>query len=347
MNYSLDPSNTIFGHQREIVEKLSSKFVSSAVISAHGNQLKRNNLNNKDILHLVIDWKENQNFKNVFRAYSVFFKSLYSFRPQVVFFHMTDTLAALFAPFLKLLQIPGILWYAHASNSMPLKISRLFIKTIVSSTPGSFPKKDEKVIYIGQSINTELFFFQERNLESPIQALYFGRFDPSKNLDRIIETSLINSDNKGLVDSLTVMGTPSNQKAQKYKDDLDRRFKSLIDNQKLYFSPSVPRATIPELTKGYNLFIHAFEGSLDKVLLEATSLGLPVVTVNQEFIKEFGHWSKSGSSLKEELLSYLDSDIEHRKAVVLKRHNLVSENHGLENWIDKLSSQLVSLSNKQ
>jgi len=252
----------------------------------------------------------------------------------------------LYSPFLALFRIPQALWYAHASNSKPLKVSRLFIKTIVSSTPGSFPEKDKRVRYIGQSINTELFSFQERNLESPIHAVYFGRFDPSKNLDRVIESSLINSDDKGLIDSLTIMGTPSNQKAEIYKDGLERRFKSLLKNRKLFFYPSVPRSTIPDLTKEYNLFIHSFEGSLDKVLLEATLLGLPVVTVNQEFINEFGYWSNPGANLKEELLGYLASDLKHRKAEVFRRHEIVLKNHGIDDWIEKLYSELIGISSK-
>jgi glycosyltransferase involved in cell wall biosynthesis len=346
VNYSLDPSNTIFGHQREIVEKISRKFVSTAVISAHGSQVKIKHLENKDIPHMVISWEENKGFKNILRAYLVLFKSLYYFRPQLVFFHMTDSLAALYSPFLALFRIPQALWYAHASNSKPLKVSRLFIKTIVSSTPGSFPEKDKRVRYIGQSINTELFSFQERNLESPLHAVYFGRFDPSKNLDRVIETSLINSDDKGLIDSLTIIGTPSNQKAEIYKDGLERRFKSLLKNRKLFFYPSVPRSTIPDSTKEYNLFIHSFEGSLDKVLLEATLLGLPVVTVNQEFINEFGYWSNPGANLKEELLGYLASDLKHRKAEVFRRHEIVLKNHGIDSWIEKLYCQLIGISSK-
>ena len=346
VNYSLDPSNTIFGHQREIVEKLSSKFVSTAVISAHGSQVKMKNLDDKNNLRLVIGWEENKSIRNILRAYSVFIKALHFFRPQLVFFHMTDTLAAMFSPLLALFRIPQALWYAHASNSKRLKFSRLFIKTIVSSTPGSFPEKDERVRYIGQSINTELFSFQERNLEGPIRAIYFGRFDPSKNLDRVIETSLINSDNNGLIDSLTIMGTPSNQKAEIYKDGLERRFKSLIENQKLFFNPSVPRSTIPDLTKEYNLFIHSFEGSLDKVLLEATLLGLPVVTVNQEFVNEFGYWANPSANLKEELLGYLDSDLKYRIAEVFRRHEIVLKNHGIDGWIEKLYSELIGISSK-
>lgn len=346
MNYSLDPSNTIFGHQREIVEKISRKFVSTAVISAYGSQVKIKHLENKDIPHMVISWEENKGFKNILRAYLVLFKSLYYFRPQLVFFHMTDSLAALYSPFLALFRIPQALWYAHASNSKPLKVSRLFIKTIVSSTPGSFPEKDKRVRYIGQSINTELFSFQERNLESPLHAVYFGRFDPSKNLDRVIETSLINSDDKGLIDSLTIIGTPSNQKAEIYKEGLERRFKSFLKNRKLFFYPSVPRSTIPDSTKEYNLFMHSFEGSLDKVLLEATLLGLPVVTVNQEFINEFGYWSNPGANLKEELLGYLASDLKHRKAEVFRRHEIVLKNHGIDSWIEKLYCQLIGISNK-
>lgn len=346
MNYSLDPSNTIFGHQREIVEKISRKFVSTAVISAYGSQVKIKHLENKDIPHMVISWEENKGFKNILRAYLVLFKSLYYFRPQLVFFHMTDSLAALYSPFLALFRIPQALWYAHASNSKPLKVSRLFIKTIVSSTPGSFPEKDKRVRYIGQSINTELFSFQERNLESPLHAVYFGRFDPSKNLDRVIETSLINSDDKGLIDSLTIIGTPSNQKAEIYKEGLERRFKSFLKNRKLFFYPSVPRSTIPDSTKEYNLFMHSFEGSLDKVLLEATLLGLPVITVNQEFINEFGYWSNPSATLKEELLGYLDSDLKYRKAEVFRRQEIVLKNHGIDGWIEKLYSELIGISSK-
>ena len=346
VNYSLDPSNTIFAHQREITERLSSKFVSTAVISAYGSQVKMKNSDNKDILHLVIDWEENKSILNILRAYLVFIKVLYFFRPQLVFFHMTDTLAAMFSPLLAFFRIPQALWYAHTSNSKPLKFSKLFIKKIISSTPGSFPEKDKRVRYIGQSINTELFSFQEKNLESPIHAIYFGRFDPSKNLDRVIETSLVDLDTERLIASLTIIGTPSNQKAQKYKDGLERRFKSLIENQKLFLNPSVPRSTIPDLTKEYNLFIHSFEGSLDKVLLEATLLGFPVVTVNQEFINEFGYWSNPRAKLKEELLGYLDSDLKHRKAEVLRRHEIVLKNHGIEGWIEKLYSELNGISNK-
>jgi glycosyltransferase involved in cell wall biosynthesis len=320
--------------------------VSTAVISAHGSQVKMKNLDDKNILHLVIDWKENKSIRNILRAYLVFIKALYFFQPQLVFFHMTDTLAAMFSPLLALFRIPQALWYAHASNSKPLKVSRLFIKTIVSSTPGSFPEKDKRVRYIGQSINTELFSFQERNLESPIHAVYFGRFDPSKNLDRVIETSLINSDDKGFIDSLTIIGTPSNQKAEIYKDGLERRFKSLLENQKLFFNPSVPRSTIPDLTKEYNLFIHSFEGSLDKVLLEATLLGLPVITVNQEFINEFGYWSNPSATLKEELLGYLVSDLKYRKAEVFRRHEFVLKNHGIDGWIEKLYSELIGIPSK-
>lgn len=346
VNYSLDPSDTIFGHQHEIVEKLSSKFVSTAVISAYGSHVKMKNLDKRNIVHLVIGWEESKSIRNILRAYLVFIKALCCYRPQLVFFHMTDTLAALFSPLLALFRIPQALWYAHASNSRPLKISRLFIKTILSSTPGSFPEKDKRVKYIGQSINTKLFAFQERNLESPIHALYFGRFDPSKNLERIIETSLINSDDDETIASLTIIGTPSNEKAEKYKYGLERRFKSLIENQKLFLNPSVPRITIPDLTQEYNLFVHSFEGSLDKVLLEATLLGLPVVTVNQEFINEFGYWSNPGAKLKEELLAYLDSDVKHRKAEVFRRHQIVLKNHGIEGWIEKLYSELIAISNK-
>lgn len=345
VNYSIDPNNTIFGHQLEIVEKLCEKFDSITVLSAYGRRSDDiEYLQDKKFSHFVIGWREGKKVHNFIRSYYILFKSIFFSKPQIVFFHMTDTLAALYAPVFSALKVPQLLWYAHASNSKSLIFVRWFIKEIVSSTPGSFPQNDSNVLYIGQSINPSLFSFRERCLDDPVDAVYFGRLDPSKHLEKVIKSLLINSKSKDLVKTFTIFGSPSNINAEEYKTSLETQFKDLISNNKLIFRSSIERNSIPEATKNFNLFVHAFEGSLDKVLLEATLLGIPVITLNQEFMKEVGAWSSTQSSLEEELLSYFARNIQSRKAEVLSRYRLVAQNHNLDCWIEKLSDELRRIS---
>ena len=54
----------------------------------------------------------------------------------------------------------------------------------------------------------------------------------------------------------------------------------------IHISPPVARKNLPDLLNGNDVFIHAFQGSLDKTLIEATLAGLPVITINNEYLNE-------------------------------------------------------------
>ena len=91
----------------------------------------------------------------------------------------------------------------------------------------------------------------------------------------------------------------------------------------------------------YDFFINAFVGSLDKTLLEATLVGLPVVTVNPPYLREMGSWSDSDSTslqtkLIDELVTIRQLSPGQLEGICRQRSNLAVASHGHDSWINRL-----------
>ena len=103
---------------------------------------------------------------------------------------------------------------------------------------------------------------------------------------------------------------------------------------------------MPEILQTYDCFIHSFQGSLDKTIVEATFSGLPVITINNEYRKIFGGWdlinTGMNNSLKDEALLLLKLDGDKRQSEINRRYEVAVEQHELTGWIDRLVSILKS-----
>ena len=75
----------------------------------------------------------------------------------VLFSHMTSVQSAFISPITRVIKLKHYLWFAHTSNGILLKVSRLLTNGIITSTRGSCPLKGSKVYPIGQSINSQKF----------------------------------------------------------------------------------------------------------------------------------------------------------------------------------------------
>jgi hypothetical protein len=101
------------------------------------------------------------------------------------------------------------------------------------------------------------------------------------------------------------------------------------------------RESIASLLPSYSFFIHAFRGSLDKVLIEATLVGIPVVSINKGFQDEYGTWSmKRTDSLIEELSAFLGTPREEILKKNEERYQESLNNHTIEGWIRRLNSAI-------
>jgi len=99
---------------------------------------------------------------------------------------MVDTHAAMIAPLLSLLQTTHILWYAHKTRSVPLRVCSIFCDLILTSTRNSCPINSSKVKEIGQSIDPEQFS-PRPVIEKIERAIHVGRLDKSKRIQHVAQ----------------------------------------------------------------------------------------------------------------------------------------------------------------
>lgn len=286
---------------------------------------------------LTTGWVNGSKLLSALRFLRIGTWALIRHRPDVIFCHMTEVQNLILAPLARIVRIPIYLWYAHMSLSPYLKISYVLSNAIITSTKFSCPIKGKKVIEIGQAIDSATFNGPE--FRGPIRKLiHLGRFDESKNISALIETvSSMRNEYPEL--TLEIIGTPSNPKNQGYANSI---LKNYEEEKWLIFLPSIPRAQVPNKLIESDCFIHAYEGSLDKVLVEATFVRKPIVTRNHGYLEEFGSWSDSApSTLELELRSLLKRSDQEIAIEVNRRHEIATKNHDISSWVRKLNSILI------
>ncbi len=334
----MDVNDLLLSHQGEAAIALSGHFDKVEVVTSHQGLL---DLPNNVRVHNVA-WDPDKSFISLIRFIVISVRVLVAFRPKVVFSHMTDMQAALIAPFLRMLGIRHVLWYAHKTRSKYLTLSSMFVNNIVTSTPGSCPINSSKVLVIGQAINPNLFHSEVKFNGKLEKFLHIGRLDPAKRTDYIIETvSRLRPLNPKI--SLSLFGSIGNKKSEHLASTI-RTFSERAENSEwLGVYPGVIRGEIPEIISSHDLFIHAYLGSLDKTLIEATFMKIPVITENPEYLAIFGSWSRDINPTIEheyqaiKLLSRQEID-----AVLEERFELAYNEHSLAKWVLRLAEILNS-----
>lgn len=264
-------------------------------------------------------------------------KLRFRFKPFVVFSHMNETFSAFLGPLLRLFNVRHVMWYAHKATPLRLRFALFFVDSVVTSTLGSFRIPSKKVRVIGQAIDVSSFLVVNVKHEKQITKwCHIGRLDPSKDIESLIlllaERLEVDPRTK-----LTLYGEASGVTTSKYPLELKERFSNLISIGQLSFAGHLDHANVPLTLKSHNLFVHAYRGSLDKSVLEATAALLPTITVNPEYLREFNSWSgKSNPSLQEELDAFLNFSAEEREQELLRRQDIVITSHSLQSWTRKI-----------
>ena len=325
-----DPS---LSHQVEAVNSLAPYFENVTVVT--GKIGKFSAASNVKVFSS--NWIPGRPISNVINLYRTALPELAG--SDVVFSHMAEVQALFLAPFTKLFRKPHFLWYAHAYPSKYLTSVYFLLNGIITSTSGSCPINKRNVFIIGQAINPSDFY----RVDSPVRNLnrycHVGRFDSSKGIIDIIRaTSSQRDKNPNL--KLTLIGSPSNEKQLNYSLDVrkENEHKDWIS-----FISAISRERIPDFLSHQDVFVHAYKGSLDKTLIEATLAGLPVVTLNLEYLHIFGSWlpgNIDNVSLDTELNFLNEMDAVSRVSEVKRRQALALSGHTLNSWAKKLSELL-------
>lgn len=346
LNYSMRPSSLVFGHQREVVIDLAKLISAIDVVTGEVD------LDSPVFGVRILDanWRAGKHWSNVtnflLRIVPLLLASKIKHNKTVIFSHMTEVQSALIAPFAKVLKIPHFLWYAHTKKSLYLRWCHFWITGIISSTKDSCPYSDRKVHIVGQSIDEGIFKYVPPKHFTLKNGVYVGRFDKSKRLESLIQ--LLRDEafiNFPIVLTLVGSPTPGNED---YWENLLSRNSDLMKIGRLNVMSKVPNRDLPLLLRQFDFFVNAFDGSLDKTLVEATLLGIPVVTVNPPYLAEFGSWSRSGTTtnpeefLRREFLALCNFNRRMIENELLTRYTIASENHSRNKWVVKIYNLLTS-----
>lgn len=336
INFVMDAGNPLLSHQSEAVEALSSKFNRITVIT--GKIGVFNNLPNVKVIST--NWVNGKSLHNILRLYIRAIPVIIRGNFNSVFFHMTDLQCALLSPIVRLRNRKQYLWYAHTYKSKYLIFASLWVNRIITSTDGSCPIKTPKVLAIGQAIDENKFSFIPRKNLKLNKLVHIGRFDKSKNIDTLIKSTENLRINYPDI-RLTIIGSPGNENSKNWSSQLISNHALDVEDGWLNFKPAIARSEFSSVMSDNGCFFHAYIGSLDKTLIESTLCGVPVVTLNPEYLRIFNSWSKlEAPTLEEEYISMRmmsDSDLGDE---ITRRRNIAIQSHSLNHWINALTREL-------
>lgn len=336
--YSLDELDPVFSHQVSILRKLSPYFSTCTVFTfQNSHDMADLPLNVKAIR---VPWSSTFKINRVFNLLRLLFKEVWGGKPNLVFSFMTETQSAIVGPFLRIFRVPQVLWYAHQSNSLRFKLAHIFSSIVLTSTAGSIPRVTSKVKVVGQMIDSEKFIFKHGSSPkdtSELKLVHVGRLDPSKNIGIICQ--VFEQINNFLPNSTLHFYGKASIKHKERLETTKSAFSDAINNKRIVFHGSLHREKLPSMLSSFDFFIHGYEGSLDKSLIEATMVGVPVITCNVEYHREFGLWNsktQNAGDVSEILLSEFEGIKRLNKSELLRilenRRLKAVACHSLEHW---------------
>jgi len=245
------------------------------------------------------------------------------------FVHMAHYFVPIIYPFAKFYNQKIVLWYAHKSVTISLKIANFFTDIVVTSTKQGYRIKTNKLKILSQGIDTNKFNFknQHKNIKN---IAVIGRISRIKNVKEIVEsfTKLDNDDLK-----LYIVGDIMGDKT--YLKEIRE-----VANNNVVFVGSIPFNRLHEFYKNIDLTINLSDtGSLDKVIVESMAMGIPVITSNESAKELFKHLDNKGVFLidKSQLKEKLNFILNHQD--LINNDSLRKEiihNHSLNNLIKKI-----------
>jgi glycosyltransferase involved in cell wall biosynthesis len=343
LNYSMNPNSLVFSHQRVVAERLAPNFEKTFVVTSDNN-LREDQV---DLIIKSTNWQVGKMFRNIFSVYRLILPIVFTHRGNLVIFsHMTEVQSFLIAPICRILGIPHFLWYAHKSKSPYLTFSFPFLTGIITSTPGSCPISGPKIHPIGQAIDQKVFNTSRLPSQNPpLRWYHIGRMDKSKNIDLIIDV-FKQLRKTGWRVTLDLFGDSSSESSRPYLTKLSQTYFIPENSNWLTFHGALQRSKIPDIAQRYDGFVHAFQGSLDKAVLEAAMCKRIVVSTNPEFESEFGCTDLSSLSAFDKLYSLIVSSLEmpaqEQKKLIRCQFDKTIRDHSLDNWISKLMTVITN-----
>lgn len=277
---------------------------------------------------------------------------------DLFFCHMVPRYALLVAPYRLLLRIPTVMWYAHNSADLRLKLANLCVDGFVSPSRDSFPLKSTKCHVVGHGVDTELFQPVDLSLRSPTRSsqssaaarfLSLGRISPRKELDTLVSAADLLVNRWGHRDiEIVVAGAPLAPDDHVYLDRLKARVDQLGLSRLFHFIGGIPHSEAVRQVQSCDFFVNMHvEGGLGKAVLEAMSCGKPAFVSTPTYYQSFPMYGEAflfaprdHEKLAERMRASLSLSREERARIGMDLREWVVQEHDVRRQMSRLAQVL-------
>jgi glycosyltransferase involved in cell wall biosynthesis len=226
--------------------------------------------------------------------YRHLFRILREERIDVCFSHMMPIFTILAAPVLKRKGIPVVTWYAHPSLTWPLKLAHHLSDCMVTSLATAYPYKHDKLIVVGQGIDTTLFAPDVQVArDNPPLILSVGRLSPVKGHPTLLKAAALLRQRWENPFRVVIVGEPRGPWDEPYVRSLQQQVKELALEGIVLFEPGVPMECLPQWYRRCRVHVNLTpSGFGDKVAWEAMACGRPSLLANAGFHETLGKYAE-------------------------------------------------------
>jgi glycosyltransferase involved in cell wall biosynthesis len=289
-------------------------------------------------------------FRRALVFYTVLLRLLLTRRYDACFAHMMPLFAIMAAPLLKVWRVPITLWYAHGAVSKRLEWAEKLVDHVVTSSPEGFRLPSNKVILVGQGVDTALFqpAPEDRKPGGPFTIVTVGRIAPVKRLETLLDA--VQSWVHGLGETnlrLSIIGEPT-EEHRAYAQELRKLVKDLRLEEMVEFPGAVSHERVALEYQEADVMVNlSATGSQDKAVLEAMACGLPVITANEAFRDFLAPWADrllippdAPGKLLVRLVALKNMPPEERRALGLELRQHVIDHYNMDGLMNRLMDVL-------
>jgi glycosyltransferase involved in cell wall biosynthesis len=288
--------------------------------------------------------------RRVVEFYRHLFHILGEGKIDACFSHMNPLFTNLAAPILKAKKIPIVTWYAHPSVTPTLKLAHYFSNRMVASVATAYPYKRDKLVVVGQGIDTNLFCPSQHNVTDQIPIiLCAGRLSPVKDHPTLLKAAALLKQKWNKPFKVVIIGSIPNHEGEKYFQLLQTTVENLGLQEIVHFESGVPMEELSSWYQKCTVHVNLTPvGFGDKVAWEAMSCAKPCLVANEGFKETLGIYQdkllfryRNPEDLAIKLTNMLNTSLNEQNIIGLFLRKNVIRMHS----IFHLSENIVSLLN--
>ena len=224
--------------------------------------------------------------------YRHLFRILQKDQINVCFSHMIPIFTTLAAPVLKTKGIPIVTWYAHPSLTWILKLAHHMSDCMVASVTTAYPYRRDKLVVVGQGIDTDIFTPSEILPQDPFIILCAGRLSPVKDHLTLIRTAALLRERRKHPFRIVIVGGPAGPQDDSYVRLLHEQVQALELQDIVSFELPMPMGMLASWYRRCTVHVNLTPtGSGDKVAWEAMACGRPCLVANEGFRETLGEYA--------------------------------------------------------